>query len=124
MKSFALSTVVTALGAASAASGIVLPHGSNFSAYTQHFNAHPLPRSADGAEAASSGNAQGRGIKIPMYRHSKRDMKNPDHTLEFARKQLDYVTAKWGKGEAADKKRAEMHQKRQTIGLSDVGQDR
>lgn len=114
MKSIILASAVTALGAATTANAIVLPEGKNFNAYHQ-FGNHPLPRAVG---------QKGGSLKVPMFHHNKRDLNNPDETIAFAKSQFDYVLAKWGKTPEASEKRQELKEKRQTIGLSDFGQDK
>lgn len=112
MKSL-LGSALTVLGAAATANAIVLPQDSHFNTYHQ-FGAGISPRALD---------SEGGSVKLPMYRNSKRDFNNPDETFAFAKGQMDYVQAKWGKTEEAKEKRNQMLEKRQTIGLSDYGQD-
>lgn len=108
MKNLALATALSALGAATTTSGIVLPQGKNLSSYSQHLVTHPLPREP----AVKRSDAP---LSIPVYRHSKRNYNNPNETLAFAESQLRYVQTKWAKDE---------NKKRQTIGLSDYGADK
>lgn len=117
MKVF-LGSALTVLGAAVTANAIVLPQDSHFNTYHQ-FGAG---FSRDELTARALDN-EGGSIKIPMYRNSKRDFNNPDETFAFAKGQMDYVLAKWGKTEEAKEKRNQILEKRQTIGMSDYGQD-
>lgn len=61
----------------------------------------------------------GEPLRIPLYTHSKRNMKDPEQTRQFANSQMDYVRGKWGNSTV----KSETLAKRQTIGLTSVGQD-
>ncbi|UZJ51182.1 hypothetical protein CBS101457_000502 [Exobasidium rhododendri] len=58
----------------------------------------------------------GGSLRIPLYAHNKRDLRDPEATNKFAKSQLEYVRGKWGNSTV-------KNTKRQTIGLSDVGDD-
>lgn len=121
MKTFIFGSALSVIGAAITVNAIVLPQNSHFNTYPQFGGGvkigqddHLSPRALDN---------DGGSIKIPMYRNSKRDFNNPEDTFAFAKAQLDYVQAKWGKTEEAKEKRRQQLERRQIIGISDFGQD-
>jgi cathepsin D len=82
-------------------------------------NGAAVPHSDASLFEQRSSSSSPRSLKMPLYKHAKRDLSDPEQTKKFAAKQREYVRAKWGNSTV----KAAALQKRQAIGISDAADD-
>jgi hypothetical protein len=120
MKAALLLAAAASLGGASA---IVVPSAGDapldFSAPSkfaswEKLHSHAQPGPVGRRDAAGS-------VKLPLYRHSRRDLNNPDDTRRFALGQAELIHSKWGNATREEKQR--RWQRRQSVGLTGFDTD-